>query len=96
MSTIEIIAKLRVERDKLNKAIAVLEALVEVPSTSTNTSEKETTNAASETEKRVMRTAVRVRFGGAGVRRGSVGDSAPRFIPSAGARWSEESQTEPR
>jgi hypothetical protein len=72
MNTKEILATLRAERDKLDKAITALEALAETPPASTKANEKATKGAAGKPKKRAMRLAgsgLLKRKGRAGLRR---------------------------
>jgi hypothetical protein len=62
MNTKEILATLRAERDKLDKAITALEALGETPQASTKASVNTTKSTASKPKKRVMSAAGRKRI----------------------------------
>jgi hypothetical protein len=62
MNTKEILANLRAERDKLDKAIAAIEALAEAPMTLTKTVSEAAKSADSKPKKRVMSAAGRKRI----------------------------------
>jgi hypothetical protein len=62
MNTKEILATLRAERDKLDKAITALEALGETSLASTNAGDKTAKGTASKPKKRVMSAAGRKRI----------------------------------
>ena len=62
MNTKEILASLRAERDKLNKAITAVETLAEAPPSSAKANNKATTSAAGKPKKRVMSAAGRKRI----------------------------------
>ena len=54
MNTKAILANLRVQCEKLDKAITALEALAEAPAASTKTNDKATKGSAGKPKKRVM------------------------------------------